>query len=135
MTTQFLTAFITMVVLMDPLGSVPTFLALSSGYDAAGRRQAARHAVLAAFALIFGFAFGGRVILRYLNVSLQALTVAGGLLLALVALEMLRGHYDDPGVTDCVRITIGTRDQNVRVIQAFKETAATFSRQAALAHS
>jgi histidinol-phosphate aminotransferase len=34
---------------------------------------------------------------------------------------------DDPGVTDCIRITIGTRDQNMRVIQAFQEAAATFS--------
>ncbi len=34
---------------------------------------------------------------------------------------------DDPGVTDCIRITIGTRDQNINVIQAFEETAATYA--------
>jgi histidinol-phosphate aminotransferase len=39
---------------------------------------------------------------------------------------------DDPGVTDCIRITIGTRDQNMRVVQAFKESAAAFPRTPAL---
>jgi histidinol-phosphate aminotransferase len=40
---------------------------------------------------------------------------------------------DDPGVTDCIRITIGTRDQNMHAIQAFKETAAAFSKPMAMA--
>lgn len=90
------TAFITMVVLMDPLGNVPTFLALSSGWDSRRRARAALQAVLVAFFIIFGFALLGKVVLDYLHVSLQALSIAGGLLLALIALEMLRGHYDDP---------------------------------------
>lgn len=96
MKTEILTAFITMVVLIDPLGVVPVFVALSSGYDAVHRSRAALQAVGVALVLIFGFALAGRAVLSYLHVSLQALTVAGGLLLALVALEMLRGDYDDP---------------------------------------
>ena len=94
------TAFITMVVLMDPLGNVPTFLALSSSRDARGRARAATQAVSVAFVLIFGFALAGRAVLDYLNVSIPALSVAGGLLLALISLEMLRGHYDDPRVSE-----------------------------------
>jgi histidinol-phosphate aminotransferase len=39
---------------------------------------------------------------------------------------------DDPGVTDCIRVTIGTRDQNMRVVQAFKEAVAAFPRTPAL---
>lgn len=97
---QIITAFITMVVLMDPLGNVPVFLGLASSYDDRRRRRAALHAVFVAFLLIFGFALGGRAILSYLHVSLQALTVSGGLLLALVSLEMLRGHYDNPDVSE-----------------------------------
>lgn len=100
MADAFLTAFITMAVLMDPLGNVPTFLALSSNRDAKGRARAATQAVLVAFVLILAFALAGRAVLDYLDVSIPALSVAGGLLLALIALEMLRGHYDDPDVSE-----------------------------------
>lgn len=106
MGTALATAFITMVVLMDPLGNVPTFLALSSNRDAKGRAKAATQAVLVALVLIFAFAFGGRAVLRYLDVSLPALSVAGGLLLALISLEMLRGHYDDPEVSERANIAL-----------------------------
>ncbi len=106
MTTQVATAFITMVVLMDPLGNVPAFLGLSSSYSDNRRRRAALQAVLVAFFLIFLFALGGRAVLRYLHVSLEALTVAGGLLLALIALEMLRGHYDHPDMTERANIAL-----------------------------
>jgi len=100
MNDAFATAFITMVVLMDPLGNVPTFLALSASRDDRGRARAATQAVSVAFVLIFGFALAGRAVLDYLNVSIPALSVAGGLLLGLIALEMLRGRYDDPGVSE-----------------------------------
>ena len=100
MSEALLTAFITMFVVMDPLGNVPAFLALSSGQDARGRARAANQAVLVALVIIFGFALAGRALLSYLDVSLEALSVAGGLLLALIALEMLRGHYDDPDVSE-----------------------------------
>ncbi|HRC06995.1 MAG TPA: MarC family protein [Miltoncostaeales bacterium] len=100
MINEIITAFITMAVLMDPLGNIPAFLGLASGYDERHRKRAALHAVLVAFVLIFGFALGGRAVLNYLHVSLQALTVAGGLLLALISLEMLRGHFDDPDVSE-----------------------------------
>ena len=106
MGTALATAFITMVVLMDPLGNVPTFLALSANRDAKGRARAATQAVLVALVLIFAFAFGGRAVLRYLDVSLPALSVAGGLLLALISLEMLRGHYDDPEVSERANIAL-----------------------------
>ena len=100
MVDAFLTAFITMAVLMDPLGNVPTFLALSANRDTKGRARAATQAVLVAFVLILAFALLGRAVLNYLDVSIQALSVAGGLLLALISLEMLRGHYDDPDVSE-----------------------------------
>lgn len=100
MGTAFATAFITLVVLMDPLGNIPTFLALSSGQSAKQRARSATSAVLVALIIILGFALAGRAVLDYLNVSIAALSVAGGLLLALIALEMLRGHYDDPDVAE-----------------------------------
>lgn len=101
-----LTAFITMIAILDPLGNVPTFLALSRSLDEPLRRRAASQAVLTALAIIFGFALVGRLLLRYLGVSLASLSVAGGLLLALVALDMLRGRYDDPQITERANIAL-----------------------------
>jgi multiple antibiotic resistance protein len=77
---------------MDPLGSAPIFIALTSGQTAAQRRRAALEAAGAAGALIVIFALFGRLILDYLHVSVQSLEIAGGMLLLLVALQMLRGE-------------------------------------------
>ena len=76
---------------MDPAGTTPIFVALTHGYTSRQSARAAVGAVGAAAGLILGFALFGRVILDYLHVSLESLSIAGGLLLLLVALEMLKG--------------------------------------------
>jgi multiple antibiotic resistance protein len=83
--------FVTLVVITDPLGNAPIFLAVTRRLTPAERRQAALRACLFAGVLILGFATFGQLVLRYLNVSVGSLSIAGGLLLLLVALEMLRG--------------------------------------------
>jgi len=85
-------AFITLVVIMDPLGSAPIFIALTAGRSVAARRRAALEAAGAAGGLVVVFALFGRLILDYLHVSVESLTIAGGMLLLLVALQMLRGE-------------------------------------------
>ena len=85
-------AFITLVVIMDPLGSAPTFIALTADWAAAARRRAALEAAASAGALVLLFALFGRLILDYLHVAVYSLTIAGGLLLLLVALRMLQGE-------------------------------------------
>jgi multiple antibiotic resistance protein len=88
--------FVTLMVLMDPIGLAPVFVAFTRRLDAAERRRAAVRATLAAGTLILGFALFGGVVLDYLHVSVESLSIAGGLLLLLVALEMLRGQdYPD----------------------------------------
>ncbi|GAC1375710.1 MAG: MarC family protein [Acidimicrobiales bacterium] len=82
---------VTLLVIMDPAGTSPMFLALTGRLDPRRRAFAALSAVSAAAGLIIGFALFGRVVLDYLHVSLESLAIAGGLLLLLVALEMLRG--------------------------------------------
>jgi multiple antibiotic resistance protein len=82
---------VTLLVIMDPPGNAPVFVALTRGREPAEITRAAVSAVAAAAVLIIGFALFGRAILDYLHVSLQSLSIAGGLLLLLVALEMLRG--------------------------------------------
>lgn len=86
--------FVTLFVIMDPVGTVPIFLSLTSGRSAATARRAAWQAVAVSFFVITCFAFFGQQILSYLHISLPALQAAGGLLLLLVALELLTGKED-----------------------------------------
>lgn len=87
--------FVTLLVIMDPAGTAPIFVSLTSRMSAGERQRAVGRAVLAAGLLIIGFALFGKVVLDYLGVSVESLSIAGGLLLLLVALEMLRG-FDSP---------------------------------------
>jgi len=84
---------------MDPLGSAPIFISLTAGRSPGARRRAALEAAAAAGGLVVVFALFGRLILDYLHVSVESLTIAGGLLLLLVALQMLRGEDIAPADT------------------------------------
>jgi multiple antibiotic resistance protein len=88
----FVEAFVTLVVIMDPVGSAPICISLTAGRSSAARRRAALEAAGAAGGVVVVFALFGRLILDYLHVSVESLTIAGGLLLLLVALQMLRGE-------------------------------------------
>ena len=81
----------TLLVIMDPADTAPVFVALTGRMTPRERRWAVVRGVAAAGALVVGFAFFGGVLLGALGVSLDSLSVAGGLLLLLVALERLRG--------------------------------------------
>jgi multiple antibiotic resistance protein len=82
---------VTMFVIMDPVGNVPIFLSVTRRLDERARDRAALLAVLTAGLVILVFALVGRQVLGYLSVSVPALQAAGGLLLLLVALELLTG--------------------------------------------
>ena len=88
--------FVTLLVITDPPGMVPVFLALTGTLPARERNRAAWQAVALALGVIVVFAVAGQRILEYLNIDLPALQAAGGLLLILVALELLTGRTDTP---------------------------------------
>lgn len=101
--------FVTLAVIMDPVGLAPIFVAMTSRQSATARQRAALRAVLAAGGLIIGFALFGGLVLDYLNVSVHSLSIAGGLLLLLVALEMLRGQdYPDESDEDIALVPLAT---------------------------
>ena len=104
------TTFVTLAVLMDPVGIAPIFVAMTRALSPAQRRQAAIRAVLAAGGLILGFALFGGLVLDYLQVSVHSLSIAGGLLLLLVALEMLRGqdYPDEDSAQDVALVPLAT---------------------------
>ena len=95
--------FVTLVVIMDPIAAVPVFIAMTREFSPAERQRAAMRATVAAGTLVIGFALAGRAVLDYLDVSVGSLSIAGGLLLLLVALEMLRG-MDEPTETEDVAL-------------------------------
>lgn len=88
----FAEATITLVVIMDPPGTIPVFLSLVGRKTRAARLRAGRQAVLVSLGVITLFAVGGDTILRYLNIGIPALQGAGGLLLLLISLDLLTGR-------------------------------------------
>ncbi|MBW6433061.1 MarC family protein [Actinoplanes hulinensis] len=104
--------FVTLLVIVDPPGMVPVFLALTGSMQAKSRNRAGTQAVLLALGVIVGFAVAGQTLLDYLHVQLPALQAAGGLLLVLVALQLLTGKTDEPaeqaGTSNVALVPIGT---------------------------
>jgi multiple antibiotic resistance protein len=98
--------FVTLFVIMDPPGTIPVFLSLTSGRSAATIRRAAWQAVLVSFFVISVFAFFGQGILHYLHISLPALQASGGLLLLLVALELLTGNEKEQSAAQDVNVAL-----------------------------
>ena len=92
----FWEVFVTLLVITDPPGIVPVFLGMTGDRSAAERKRLAWQAAVVALGVIIVFAVFGRSILGYLGVQLPSLQAAGGLLLLLVALELLTGKAADP---------------------------------------
>jgi multiple antibiotic resistance protein len=99
-------SFVTILVILDPLGNIPLFLSLTSQYEPRARKRAAYVAVAAAAAILAVFAVFGDVLIQYLSISLESLMVAGGVLLFLVALDMLRGSTTMMGVPEDASIAL-----------------------------
>jgi multiple antibiotic resistance protein len=86
------TAFVSVLFLVDPPGTVPAFIALTSRFTPAKRRRTALVASVAATLILMGFAAVGNVIFRVLGLTLPAFQIAGGLVLFVVALDMIRAQ-------------------------------------------
>jgi len=108
--TLFATAFVTVLVIMDPIGNIPIFLALTKGQDQPQRRRAAALSSTVAGAVILAFALGGQQVLHLLGISLESLQVAGGLLLLVIALELL--HPSGDGGTS----SLASGDTNIALV-------------------
>jgi multiple antibiotic resistance protein len=102
----FLTTAVTIFVIVDPPGLLPVFLGLTNALVPRQRRRAADRASLVAFGVIAVFAIFGKQILDYLQVSVPALQVSGGLLMLLIALDLLMGKSEDPVSHDGVNVAI-----------------------------
>jgi multiple antibiotic resistance protein len=88
-----LQAFLTLFVVIDPVGLVPVFVALVGDRSVAAQRSTARRAILISAGLLAAFALIGGPLLAYLGISLAALQVAGGILLFKIAVDMVFAQY------------------------------------------
>lgn len=102
----FVSTAVTLFVIVDPPGLLPVFLGLTNSLNARQRRRAGDRASAVAFGVISVFALFGRQILDYLHVSVPAMQVSGGLLLLLVALDLLMGKATEPIAHDGVNVAI-----------------------------
>lgn len=84
-----ISAFVTLFVVIDPIGLTPIFIALTPGMTARHRRAIAIRATAIAAGLLFLFAFLGEQVLGFIGISMPAFRIAGGILLFLTALDML----------------------------------------------
>ncbi|MBF2074939.1 MAG: MarC family protein [Synechococcales cyanobacterium C42_A2020_086] len=94
----FIRTFIAVFVLADALGNLPIFLVLTKGMEPEERNRVVDRAAIVATSVLIAFVFLGQPILNYLHISMASLEVAGGLLLLLIALDMLKGELDTPVV-------------------------------------
>jgi len=92
MVMDFITVFVSMFVIIDPLIAIPTFLALFGNSDRRKQKKADMEASIAALALLVAFSVFGTAILDRMSISLPAFMIAGGILLLLLSFEFIKGE-------------------------------------------
>lgn len=109
-------AFVTVLVTLDPPGLAPIFLSVTAGMSAAERRWVAVRSSLIAFAILTFFGFGGEILLQLLGVGLPAFRIAGGLLLFYIAFEMT---FERRNERKQQTATIAITQDHIRNVAAF----------------
>ena len=91
MTQEIFEEFVILWVVIDPIGTIPVFIAVTAGIEASKRPMVALHAALTAAAVLIFFLVAGQFLINALGISLPAFQIAGGLVLFLFALTMIFG--------------------------------------------
>ena len=90
--TFFIQSFVALFVIIDAIGNVPIFIGLLEGFTEEDRRQIIKRAIIIALLTLFIVTFTGNIIFMLLNIQMYSFKVAGGILLLIIAIEMLFGR-------------------------------------------
>lgn len=88
---ELISSFVILWAVIDPIGTVPVFIAVTKGYDESDKRKIARNASLIAFGILVFFMIVGEVLLKRVGVPLAAFQTSGGIILFLFAFNMIFG--------------------------------------------
>ncbi|MEP2705506.1 MAG: MarC family protein [Roseibium sp.] len=91
----YINAFATLFVTIDPVGLAPMFLAITAGMSRANRRRVAIRSVITAAGILGLFFVAGQTVLNVLGISVSAFRVSGGILLFIIAIEMIFGKRQE----------------------------------------
>ena len=83
-------AFVSLFIVIDPLGCLPIYVTLTMDETRKQRRMTALRAVLAAWLILLGFSFAGRSLFHFFGTSMGAFQIAGGILLFTISMNMLK---------------------------------------------
>lgn len=115
LTGNFLVALSALFFVVDPIAAIPFFLAITRGDSVDVRRKAAFRASVTAFIVLAFFALAGEAILSWLGVTLAAFKVAGGVVLLLIALDMIRTQPSKARITE-VEVAAGAEKDDPAIV-------------------
>ena len=92
-------AFTSLLAIVNPVGAVPMYVAMTASYDSAHRRATLRRAIITAFVMLVAFSTLGTSILRFFGITTQAFQIAGGIIFFGIGWEMLLTLAPSPAAT------------------------------------
>jgi len=113
--TQSLVALSAIFVVVDPFAAVPFFLAMTSGQSTEERRETAKRAALGTFLILASFGVAGALVFRALGITIPAFKIAGGILLLLIAVDMIRTRPSAARITD-TEVEAGAAKDDVAIV-------------------
>jgi multiple antibiotic resistance protein len=113
--THALVALSAIFVVVDPVAAVPFFLAMTSDQSPEERRRTARRAALGAWMILTAFALLGALIFRALGITIPAFKIAGGVLLLLIAVDMIRTNPSPTRITG-PEVEAGAEKDDVAIV-------------------
>jgi multiple antibiotic resistance protein len=89
---QRLSEFVTLFLVINPFGALPTFMEIAEALDPRAQRKLALSATVISFAVLVFFVLAGAFLLAQMGISIRAFQISGGILLFVIALDMIRGQ-------------------------------------------
>tara|TARA_R110002072_G_scaffold64203_2_gene159277 strand:+ start:124640 stop:125257 length:618 start_codon:yes stop_codon:yes gene_type:complete len=100
---MLISSFIVLWAVIDPVGTVPVFLAVTKNYEAEEKKRIAKNSALVAFTILVFFIVVGEVLLKQMGVPLPAFQVSGGIILFIFAVDMIFGNSKPEGEIQMIK--------------------------------